>query len=74
MLGVIASVQSFDVAQVLTGGGPYNATTTLTIQIYKNVFDFGEFGYGAALSQFTLILLVTLTLLQRFFLRERDLS
>ena len=74
MLGVIASVQAFDVPSVLTGGGPYGATTTLTIHVYKNVFSFSRFGYGAALSQFTLVLLIILTLLQRTFLRERELS
>lgn len=71
MLGTIASVQGFDVPFILTGGGPYYATSTLTIHVYKNVFSFSRFGYGAALSQFTLVLLVTLTVLQRVLLRER---
>jgi raffinose/stachyose/melibiose transport system permease protein len=72
LLGVIASVQAFDVPNVLTAGGPFNATSTLTIYIYKNVFTFSDFGYGAALGQFTLVILLLLTGLQRLFLRERD--
>ncbi|MHB8624793.1 MAG: carbohydrate ABC transporter permease [Aggregatilineales bacterium] len=72
MLGVIAAVQAFDVPYVLTNGGPFNATSTLTIYTYKSVVSLSDFGYGAALSQFTLALLVILTLAQRFFLRERE--
>ncbi len=65
MLGVIGAVKGFATPWVLTAGGPYYSTSTLTIHVYKNVFNFSRFGYGAALAQFTLVVLVVLILLQR---------
>ncbi len=74
MLGIIGAVQGFEVPFIMTGGGPYGATTTLAIEVYKNVFNFSEFGYGAAVSVFTMVILVVLILLQRFLLREQRID
>jgi raffinose/stachyose/melibiose transport system permease protein len=35
---------------VMTGGGPGNATDTLSTLIYKNAFQFNEFAYSVALA------------------------
>ncbi|MBI4346243.1 MAG: sugar ABC transporter permease [Elusimicrobia bacterium] len=43
------AVRVFDVLYVLTGGGPANATESLSIYAYKVLFQRLEFGYGAAL-------------------------
>jgi ABC-type sugar transport system permease subunit len=43
----------FDLVFVLTGGGPGNATETLSVYTYKTLFTFGDFGYGSALAVFT---------------------
>jgi multiple sugar transport system permease protein len=40
----------FDAIYVLTGGGPANATETLSIYAYKVLFQTLQFGYGSALS------------------------
>lgn len=40
----------FDAVYVLTGGGPANATETLSIYAYKVLFQTLQFGYGSALS------------------------
>jgi multiple sugar transport system permease protein len=40
----------FDAVYVLTGGGPANATETLSIYAYKVLFQTLQFGYGSTLS------------------------
>jgi multiple sugar transport system permease protein len=40
----------FDAVYVLTGGGPANATETLSIYAYKILFQTLQFGYGSTLS------------------------
>ncbi|MBN2160345.1 MAG: sugar ABC transporter permease [Spirochaetes bacterium] len=40
----------FDVIYVLTGGGPANATETLSLYAYKILFQTLQFGYGSAIS------------------------
>ncbi len=40
----------FDVIYVLTGGGPANATETLSIYAYKVLFQTLQFGYGSTIA------------------------
>src|SRR6202142_416709 len=60
---------SFDLVQILTKGGPIYSTQTLIYYIYDQAFDFGNYGYAAALSvlQIALIggILVMLRLLSK---------
>jgi multiple sugar transport system permease protein len=47
---VLDAFRVFDAVYVLTGGGPGNATETLSIYAYKVLFQTLQFGYGSALS------------------------
>jgi multiple sugar transport system permease protein len=40
----------FDLVYVLTGGGPADATETLSTLSYKTLFSALQFGYGSALA------------------------
>ncbi|GAB3612008.1 carbohydrate ABC transporter permease [Humibacter ginsengisoli] len=64
MLSVIASLKLFDQVQVTTGGGPGHATETLSTLIYKNVFQFNQFGYGIALAVLLTICVGIISVLQ----------
>jgi multiple sugar transport system permease protein len=61
---------SFDLVNILTQGGPINATTTLIYYIYYVAFDNIQLGYAAALSVLQLaifaVLLALLGLLRSF--------
>jgi multiple sugar transport system permease protein len=46
----IDAFRVFDAVYVLTGGGPANTTETLSIYVYKVLFQTLEFGYGSALA------------------------
>ncbi len=53
----------FDVIFVMTGGGPGNATESLSLYTYKTMFGALDFGYGSALSVLTFICVVIISVL-----------
>ncbi len=59
----------FDAVYVLTGGGPANATETLSIYAYKILFQTLQFGYGSTLSVVVFLCTGAIALLYVRFLR-----
>jgi raffinose/stachyose/melibiose transport system permease protein len=55
-LTVIAALRTFDLVYVTTGGGPGNATTVPSYEVYRRAFQVGEVGSAAAIG-------ITLTLI-----------
>ena len=70
-LCTIASFQVFDIAYVMTGGGPGNGTTSLVLEIYSKAFKGYRFGYASAIGMVLFLLVIAVTLAQRKFFRER---
>jgi multiple sugar transport system permease protein len=64
VVGTILSLQLFTPTYILTEGGPRNSTLTLPLYIYRNAFEFQQFGYAAALSVVLILLTLILTLIQ----------
>ena len=61
----IGTLQLFDEVQNITGGGPANATTTLSQYIYNLSYKFTpNFGYAAAVSFVIVIAIVVLSVIQ----------
>lgn len=56
----LTGLQSFDLVYVMTKGGPANATSLTIYYIYQQAFQYGQFGYAAAMST-VLTLLMFLT-------------
>lgn len=61
VVGVISSLQVFDLVNILTNGGPADSTTTIVHQIYLNAFSFGRMGYAAAMACLLFIGIALLT-------------
>lgn len=61
VMGVIGALQVFDVAYVMTNGGPNNATFFYVFYLYTRAFGQGQFGYASALAWvlFVVVLIVT---------------
>jgi len=57
---VAAGLQSFEWSQIITAGGPANATTTPLLLMYRNQYQFFKIGYGSAYATLLLICLVVL--------------
>jgi ABC-type sugar transport system permease subunit len=50
LLESIWAFNGFTLAWGMTQGGPGDATTILPVQVYKDAFQFGNFGTAAAIS------------------------
>ncbi len=62
VLTVIWTLNYFDLIWVMTKGGPMNATTTLPIYIYRQAFEFNDFGASAALAVVSLVIMAAITI------------
>ncbi|XWN30966.1 MAG: sugar ABC transporter permease [Devosia sp.] len=56
ILVILWVFRDFSIIKVLTGGGPINATQTLSILTYDTAFSFFRMGYGAAIGMVTLVM------------------
>ncbi|MEE1744851.1 carbohydrate ABC transporter permease [Streptomyces sp. NPDC006641] len=70
-LGLISTWQVFDQVYVMGQGAPGNTTLTPAFLSYSAGFDNADFGQGAAIAFILLALILVLTVLQRWALRER---
>ncbi len=50
LLTLISGLSQFDQVYVMTGGGPSGATATLSVVIFREGFQLGDYPYGTALS------------------------
>jgi len=71
MLSVIGSILAFDQFFVITGGGPRNSTISVVYWIFNNSFTYFKMGYGASMSIVLMIVLVLLSGVQLYLLRDR---
>ena len=55
---ILASLQTFDIPRVLTGGGPGESTELIGLDTYRAYFTYLDFGQGATLAVIVMILTV----------------
>ena len=70
VLRTIDAFKTFDIIQILTGGGPGNVTRTLNLYAYKQGIEFLNMGQAAAIS---MTMLIAITLFSRAVLRRAGL-
>lgn len=68
-LQVFWCVNLFDPIWMTTQGGPVNATTTLTIYVYRQAFENLDIGYASAIGLVTLLALLAFSV---FFIRAME--
>jgi multiple sugar transport system permease protein len=73
-LGLIGSWQVFDQIYVMSQGNPAKTTLTPAYLSYRTAFKNFDYGSGAAISFVLFLIIVVLTLLQRWVLRRRETS
>jgi multiple sugar transport system permease protein len=73
-LGLIGTWQVFDQIYLTGGGDPGKTTLTPAFLAYNTSFENLKWGQGAAISFVLFLIIVALTLLQRWILRDRDLG
>ena len=62
LMGIIAGFMTFTNSYVMTEGGPNNATLFVNYLIYRDAFQYNEFGYASALAWIVFIVLAICTL------------
>lgn len=60
-VAAVAGAQTFDLVYVMTKGGPANSTSLAIYYIYEQAFQFGEYGYAAAMASVLVIILLAFT-------------
>lgn len=70
-LTTISYMQEFTHIQVMTGGGPVNSSESLVLYIYLTAFQDFRMGYASAMSVVLLLIILGVTLLQLWLLRQR---
>jgi raffinose/stachyose/melibiose transport system permease protein len=61
----------FDQVKAMTNGGPFGATDTLATVIYRNTYEFMNYGYGAAISLVFTIAILIFAAIQMYLTRDR---
>jgi multiple sugar transport system permease protein len=70
ILAVAGSMLAFDQFYILTNGGPNNQTLTLVFWIYSSSFANFQLGYGASMSVVLMLILMAITMVQLYLLRD----
>lgn len=63
VLGLVASLQYFTQAYVMTQGGPNNATLFYALYLYEQAFDDLHLGYASAMAWLLFVIVVGITIL-----------
>ena len=66
----ILAFKTFDEVFLLTGGGPGTSSELLSLHLYKVFFEQNQLGYGALLSVFAIVGVLTLLVLARWLTRR----
>jgi multiple sugar transport system permease protein len=64
VISIINSFQVFDLAFILTRGGPGDATNTVVMYVYNQAFQFFQMGYAAAVAWVLFVIIMAITLVQ----------
>lgn len=72
MLGVIYTLNVFDLIYVMTGGGPVNATQVMPLYAYNVAFQQFDLGSGSAVAVLMFLLLLLVSACYLFLLRREE--
>lgn len=68
LLGIIGTLQTFPIVQLMTGGGPNHASEVFGTYVFRTSFVLGDAGRGAAISVIVLLLALVLSIVQIVYL------
>ncbi len=73
-LALTSGLKIFDQVKAMTNGGPFGATDTLSTVIYRNTFEFMDYGYGAAISLVFSVVIFVAAAIQLYLTRDRGVN
>ncbi len=76
VMGVIGTFQLFDQSYIFSrgSGGPNNSTLTVVLLIYQYAFKNLQMGYAAALALLLALVIMSVTLIQRYLFKEENID
>ncbi len=73
-LTLSSAFKIYDVNLSLTGGGPANSTEMFAMNIYNEVFGYGNYGYGQAKAIIFFLIVAAITLTQVYITKKREVE
>lgn len=73
-LTLSSSFKIYDINLSLTDGGPINTTELLAMQIYNEIFSYGNYGLGQAKAVVFFVVVAGITLTQVYFTKKREVE
>lgn len=74
LLVLNGSLRGFDIAKLLTAGGPINSSQLQAMYMYKQAFSSQKYGYGSAVAMFIVIESLILAILIRWISSSRKMG
>lgn len=73
-ISITGALNTYAIPYALTKGGPNNASTTITMQIYQRAFGFKQFGYASAMSILYFIVIAAVGFTQLWYTRKKEVE
>ena len=73
-VSITGALRLFDLPFVMTGGGPMNASKTISMTIYDNAFLYERFGYSSAVGVLLFVIVATITVIQLRITTSREVE
>lgn len=73
-ISITGALRLFDLPFVMTGGGPINASKTISMTIYDNAFMYERFGYSSAIGVLFFAVIAVITTVQLRATRSREVE
>ena len=73
-ISITGALRLFDLPFVMTGGGPMNASKTISMTIYDNAFLYERFGYSSAVGVLLFVIVAAVTIIQLKITRSREVE
>lgn len=76
VMGMIGTFQLFDQSYIFSGGsgGPNNSTLTVVLLIYQYAFKNLDMGYAASLALMLALVIMVVTLIQKYWFKEERID
>ena len=70
-LQMISSLRIFSQVYVMTNGGPASSSSSVIFYMYNEAIQRQQFGYASAVAMLLFLMIIVVTILHRFVIRER---
>ena len=72
ILAIIGGVQDYGRVLIMTGGGPYSATTVPGLEMYNRAFRYAQMGYASAIGVVMFLVILGLTIINMRYFKTHD--